>query len=176
MAAHRRSPALASGCIRAGAAGRIPGGFFKCGDPWHSQTNEVAFIHNPGWKVAVPSNAEDAVGLLREHRTRADVMLADQLGAPVTAHIVREVPAGSRDLPSMALGAAGGGDIAVDMRDQAGTTAVEGVFQLELSLPPDTPVAGIGERVYVRLRHGSESLWRQWSRSVRQLLLSHLQT
>jgi 2-oxoisovalerate dehydrogenase E1 component len=44
---------------------RIPGGFFKCGDPWHSQTNEVAFIHNPGWLVAVPSNAEDAVGLLR---------------------------------------------------------------------------------------------------------------
>jgi 2-oxoisovalerate dehydrogenase E1 component len=44
---------------------RIPGGFFKVGDPWHSQTNEVAFIHNPGWIVAVPSNAEDAVGLLR---------------------------------------------------------------------------------------------------------------
>lgn len=44
---------------------RIPGGYFKCGDPWHSQTNEVAFVHQPGWKVAVPSNAEDAVGLLR---------------------------------------------------------------------------------------------------------------
>nr|WP_140231563.1 transketolase C-terminal domain-containing protein [Sphingomonas japonica] len=44
---------------------RVPGGFFKCGDPWHSQTNEVAFVHQPGWKVAVPSNAEDAVGLLR---------------------------------------------------------------------------------------------------------------
>jgi 2-oxoisovalerate dehydrogenase E1 component len=44
---------------------RIPGGFFKCGDPWHSMTNEVEFVHNPGWKVAVPSNAEDAVGLLR---------------------------------------------------------------------------------------------------------------
>ncbi|WP_426198606.1 alpha-ketoacid dehydrogenase subunit alpha/beta [Pseudomonas sp. DC3200b2] len=44
---------------------RIAGGFFKCGDPWHSQTNEVQFVHAPGWKVAVPSNAEDAVGLLR---------------------------------------------------------------------------------------------------------------
>ena len=44
---------------------RIPGGFFKCGDPWHSMTNEVEFVHSPGWKVAVPSNAEDAVGLLR---------------------------------------------------------------------------------------------------------------
>ena len=45
---------------------RVPGGFFKVGDPWHSQTNEVQFVHNPGWKVAVPSNAADAVGLLRE--------------------------------------------------------------------------------------------------------------
>ncbi|WP_097459459.1 alpha-ketoacid dehydrogenase subunit alpha/beta [Mangrovitalea sediminis] len=44
---------------------RIAGGFFKCGDPWHSQTNEVQFVHSPGWKVAVPSNAADAVGLLR---------------------------------------------------------------------------------------------------------------
>ncbi|HEX8527915.1 alpha-ketoacid dehydrogenase subunit alpha/beta, partial [Allosphingosinicella sp.] len=44
---------------------RIPGGFFKVGDPWHSQTNEVQFVHNPGWLVAVPSNSEDAVGLLR---------------------------------------------------------------------------------------------------------------
>jgi 2-oxoisovalerate dehydrogenase E1 component len=44
---------------------RMPVGFLKCGDPWHSQTNEVQFVHAPGWKIAVPSNAEDAVGLLR---------------------------------------------------------------------------------------------------------------
>ena len=59
---------------------RMPGGFaarrrptqtaagaeiIECGDPWHSQTNEVAFLHAIGWRVAVPSNAEDAVGLLR---------------------------------------------------------------------------------------------------------------
>jgi 2-oxoisovalerate dehydrogenase E1 component len=44
---------------------RIPGGFFKVGDPWHSQTNEVQWVHGTGWRVAVPSNAEDATGLLR---------------------------------------------------------------------------------------------------------------
>ncbi len=44
---------------------RMPGGFFKCGDPWHSQTNEVQWAHGIGWQVAVPSNAEDATGLLR---------------------------------------------------------------------------------------------------------------
>ena len=44
---------------------QIPVGYFKCGDPWHSQTDEVRFVHAPGWKVACPSNAADAVGLLR---------------------------------------------------------------------------------------------------------------
>jgi 2-oxoisovalerate dehydrogenase E1 component len=67
---------------------RMPGGFFKCGDPWHSQTNEVAWLHGVGWRVAMPSNAEDAVGLLRaamrgnyptiffEHRAMLDGMWA----------------------------------------------------------------------------------------------------
>ncbi len=44
---------------------RIPGGFFKCGDPWHSQSNEVEWLHGIGWRLAMPSNAADAVGLLR---------------------------------------------------------------------------------------------------------------
>ncbi len=44
---------------------RIAGGFFKCGDPWHSQCHEVKWAHAIGWQVAMPSNAEDAVGLLR---------------------------------------------------------------------------------------------------------------
>jgi 2-oxoisovalerate dehydrogenase E1 component len=45
---------------------RMPGGFGrKIGDPWHSVTNEAAFAHGVGWQMAFPSNAEDAVGLLR---------------------------------------------------------------------------------------------------------------
>jgi 2-oxoisovalerate dehydrogenase E1 component len=44
---------------------RMPGGFFKCGDPWHSQCAEVLWTHALGWRLAFPSNAEDAVGLLR---------------------------------------------------------------------------------------------------------------
>ncbi len=45
---------------------RMPGGFgSKCGDPWHSECNEVMWAHGIGWQVAFPSNAEDAVGLLR---------------------------------------------------------------------------------------------------------------
>jgi 2-oxoisovalerate dehydrogenase E1 component len=45
---------------------RIPVGFGrKTGDPWHSVTGEATFAHTLGWRIAFPSNAEDAVGLLR---------------------------------------------------------------------------------------------------------------
>ncbi|MFO1402648.1 MAG: transketolase C-terminal domain-containing protein [Steroidobacteraceae bacterium] len=63
---------------------RMAGGFGKCGDPWHCQVNETQFVHAPGWRLAVPATAADAVGLLRaalrghdptvffEHRTLLD--------------------------------------------------------------------------------------------------------
>lgn len=45
---------------------RIPVGFGKkTGDPWHSVTAEAVYAHTLGWRIAFPSNAEDAVGLLR---------------------------------------------------------------------------------------------------------------
>ncbi|PIP81041.1 MAG: pyruvate dehydrogenase, partial [Gammaproteobacteria bacterium CG22_combo_CG10-13_8_21_14_all_40_8] len=44
---------------------RIPGGFAGRGDPWHSMCDEVEWVHKTGWQVVMPSNAEDAAGLLR---------------------------------------------------------------------------------------------------------------
>jgi 2-oxoisovalerate dehydrogenase E1 component len=52
---------------------RMPGGFGKdVGDPWHSLSDEVRFAHAYGWRVAIPSNAADAVGLLRAAMRGAD--------------------------------------------------------------------------------------------------------
>ena len=45
---------------------RIPVGYGKkTGDPWHSVSGEALYAHLVGWHIAIPSNAEDAVGLLR---------------------------------------------------------------------------------------------------------------
>lgn len=45
---------------------RIPVGHGKVtGDPWHSVSGEAIFAHTLGWRIAYPSNAEDAAGLLR---------------------------------------------------------------------------------------------------------------
>lgn len=117
---------------------------------------------------------QQSVGLLRSNALSIEVMLADQVGTPIPATLVREVPAGSTKLPHPALGTLGGGDITVDTRDESGLTTTEKVFQLDLALPKGTQVPGIGGRVYIRLNHGSEPLWRQWERSIHQLLLSHI--
>ncbi|HEX4749788.1 MAG TPA: transketolase C-terminal domain-containing protein [Bryobacteraceae bacterium] len=88
---------------------RMPGGFSKCGDPWHSVSSEVTFAHAPGWQVIMPSNAEDAVGLLRaalrdgnptiffEHRALLDAASArrpypgDEFVLPLSvANVARE--------------------------------------------------------------------------------------
>lgn len=88
---------------------RMPGGFAKCGDPWHSLSNEVFFAHAVGWQIVMPSNAQDAVGLLRsamrsnnptiffEHRNLLDAKYArkpypgDQYVVPIgKAHKLQE--------------------------------------------------------------------------------------
>jgi 2-oxoisovalerate dehydrogenase E1 component len=94
---------------------RMPVGFFKCGDPWHSQTNEVQFVHSPGWRVACPSNAEDAVGLLRTAlRGNDPVMFLEHRNMLDAASARRPYPGDDFALPfGIAKHVREGGDITI---------------------------------------------------------------
>ncbi|HJS29252.1 MAG TPA: transketolase C-terminal domain-containing protein [Anaerolineales bacterium] len=55
---------------------RIPVGYSRrTGDPWHSVTGEAVYSHTLGWRIAFPSNASDAAGLLRYALRSSDPVL-----------------------------------------------------------------------------------------------------
>ncbi len=134
----------------------------------------IGYVISPERLIVRTVIPQADIGLVRQQVAKVEVRLAERLGQSVDVDIVRETPAASRSLPSRALGAAGGGDIAVNGTDEGGVTAAEKVFQIDLGLPADVRISGVGERAYVRFDHGAEPLASQWVRSVRQLLLSRL--
>ncbi|MBN1625655.1 MAG: peptidase M50 [Deltaproteobacteria bacterium] len=102
-----------------------------------------------------------------ENRSVA-VRTSDNIRAVFPAIIKREVPAASNELPSLALSIEGGGDLALDPKDN--TRTFERIFQFEV-LIPGVPRNTIGERVYVRFEHNPEPLVFRWYRGIRRTLL-----
>ncbi len=119
-------------------------------------------------RVVVP---QDHIGLVREQTVKVEIRLAENIGEISEAMVLREVPAATEKLPSVALGFAGGGEVPVDPRDEEGTKAFDSVFQLDLVLSDQVNMQRIGERVFVRFDHGKVPLAEQWYYFFRQLFL-----
>jgi len=134
----------------------------------------VGYVVNPEELIVRVVVPQTSVGLFSKEVKNVSVRFAEQPGKAMQANIIRQTPAGSFSLPSRALGAAGGGEIAVNSTDENGTTSVNKIFQLDLSLPENSIASGLGTRAYVRVNHGREALALQWLRSARQLLLNKL--
>jgi len=134
----------------------------------------VAYVAQPAAADVRVVVDQDAIGLVRSRTEAVQLRLADWGGEPVSSRIVRQVPAATDELPSKALGSAGGGRVAVDPRDGSGLKALEKVFVLDLELPRSAATEFLGRRVQARFDHGSEPLAAQWFRSLRQLFLSRL--
>jgi putative peptide zinc metalloprotease protein len=145
----------------------LPGNFVNQGDI-------IGYLITPHAKSVHMAVPQDDIGMLRTHIESIRVRLADRLDEEFPARITRQVPGGTHQLPSAALGSEGGGVLAVDPRDASGTRTLETVFVYELELSAETVTAPIGMRVYVRIDHGSEALATQWYRRLRQVFLRTL--
>jgi len=117
---------------------------------------------------------QSRIGLLESYATSADCLLADDLDNDLHSEIIHETPKATSTLPSPALGTRGGGMLAIDPGNGAGTKLLKPVFQIDLSLPEDIRPTQIGGRVYVRLDHGSLPIGEQIVLYFDQLFLRHL--
>ncbi len=103
---------------------------------------------------------------------RVDVRLKGNPDVETRAEILRILPAGSQQLPSQAMGYAGGGAIATDPNDPKGLTAAENVVEIRLRAQPRDGVRfWPRQRVVCRFHLPSKPLAYQWARTLRQLFL-----
>jgi putative peptide zinc metalloprotease protein len=131
----------------------------------------IGYVVHPHELTVRVALMQDDIAMVRQKTRGVEVMLAGWDAKPIAAQIRREVPGASTQLPTSALGSAGGGPIAVDPRDKQGVTALRQVFQLDLTLPDDVHSEYLGSRVYVRFQHDLEPAGLQAYRTLRRLFL-----
>jgi len=114
---------------------------------------------------------ENRAAQLHSGIKQATVRLAEVMSDKHNAQVLRQTPAITRRLPSAALSHQGGGNIATDPFDSSHLLALENLLELELALPVEMGVTGLGQRAWVRLEHPAESLLARLYRAVRKLTL-----
>jgi putative peptide zinc metalloprotease protein len=132
----------------------------------------IGYIEQPESRLLRVVVTQSNIDLVRDHLEKIEVKLPQRPMQSWPAHILREVPAGSEELPSMALAGMGGGRFATDPRYPDRLRSFERTFQFELELPPDASPGYFGSRAYVRFTHDAEPLGLQWYRRLRQLFLA----
>ncbi|MFC5301382.1 HlyD family efflux transporter periplasmic adaptor subunit [Azospira restricta] len=143
----------------------MPGQYFRKGEV-------VGYVLEKQDLIARVAVQQDDIDLVRNRYREATLRLAETVGMAHPARLVRVTPGGTNDLPTAALGVAGGGAIPTAPDDREGVKALERIFLLDLQLAPDILPAAFGERVFVRFEHGYEPLGLQGLRRLRQLFLS----
>jgi putative peptide zinc metalloprotease protein len=114
------------------------------------------------------------VSLVRADTQSVSIRTLGATPAVLKASLSRERPKATHQLPGLAFGAAGGGEVAVDARRGDGLLAAESYFQFDLALEPDDRLSAIGSRVRVRFEHSAEPVGLRLMRAGRRLLMSQL--
>jgi putative peptide zinc metalloprotease protein len=118
----------------------------------------------------------DVSELFAQGIRETEVKLVGQADVPLTVTDYATIPMEQTYLPSVALGYAGGGDIAIDTRDAQGVKTTEPYYQVRAFVQPDPEVSLLhGRSGRIRFSLAPESLaWQGW-RKLRQLVQERYQ-
>jgi putative peptide zinc metalloprotease protein len=118
-------------------------------------------------RAAVP---EYDAALIREDTKGIAVRISDRPEQVLAARLVRDLPAATRELPSMALGDRAGGHYVTDPADTDGIRTVEPVVLFDVAVT-DRYFERAGGRAWVKFEHSAMPLASQWYRRARQVFL-----
>lgn len=158
------------------AAADFPGKYVERGEL-------LAHILDPARFSLLAVVPQTQVDLVRQQTQRIEIRSADRIMELIQAHITREVPAATQDLPSVALALQGGGQIGLDPNQSSaisnasagsGAKALNPLFQFELAFDNGAKPLFLGGRVHVKFIHPNETLARQLYRSVRQTFIKRM--
>lgn len=119
-------------------------------------------------RVVVPQSAEEVVNTKTK---RIEIRPEYEPGHRIVAHIAREVPAATNELPSMTLSLQGGGDIGLDPSRPSDNRSIEPLFVVDLDLPAGVHLPYLGSRIYVRFVYAPEPLAERLYHGLRRLVL-----
>ncbi len=115
--------------------------------------------------------AQKDINSIRTKTKAVDVMIVQSPGRSYPGRILRETPAASTELPSLALSLEGGGEHALNPTDDKKVNAFENLFHLEVAIDM-VEVSTIGDKVFVRFRHDNEPLFTRMYQAIRRTFLS----
>jgi len=141
---------------------------------YFSQGHLIGHVVDPDEYIVQVVVPERISGPLHSGIRAASVRLAEDISNVHSASVIQATPAASNQLPSSALGAAGGGGIAVASSDSTGLTSSERVFHLQLSFDQLIEVSGVGERAFIKLQHDAAPLGTRIYRLIQQTFLSNV--
>ena len=135
----------------------------------------IGYVFSPDNLVVKTVVSQTEIGNIRTGVDNIKVALAEDLSTKYAAQILQETPSGSRQLPSKALGASGGGNIAVTRDDANNVIATEDLFALKVTLNKDIKNnSRVGGIAYVEVEHKNKTLASRISDSIRMIYLNNI--
>ena len=113
----------------------------------------------------------DAISLMTGAKREIELRVKGRPDLWTTGYISAILPAGRKELPTPALGFAGGGETPVDPNDPEGATSAEHVFEIKVDISSDADWQLLpGQVVVIRFSTPEKPLFEQAWRALRQLL------
>ncbi len=150
------------GLVSLPTANDLPGRYVSRGDV-------IGYVAGQGQASALVVIPQLDIDTVRRDMQAIEVRMSSRPAETLTAAFLRELPQGTDRLPNRMLGSTG--QVVLDTRDASGMQLLSNIFLVEIALPLRMSGNYLGQRIYVRFVHQSESLGNRLLRRLDQVML-----